>query len=184
MQFFWSNYMDSNLVDIAAGVTSMIATLIFVRLWNPRRIWRSEDERAADAALKNAAAPASPAKPVIADQMDDEWDVRKLQQTAPITSHSGGQIAKAWLPFAILSVFVLVWGLPTIKKAMGSATTPSFKTGGWEVPYLHKAVFRAQPVVAKPTAENAKFDFNWLTPPGTAPFLPPLFSPILLLSQP
>src|SRR6201981_2994328 len=23
-QFFWSNYMDSNLVDIAAGVTSMI----------------------------------------------------------------------------------------------------------------------------------------------------------------
>src|SRR5437879_1090239 len=184
MQFFWSNYMDSNLVDIAAGVTSMVATVIFLRFWKPKRIWRFEDEREADLALKNAAAPAAPGKPIIADQMDDEWDVRKLQQTAPITSHTGGQIAKAWLPFAILSVFVLVWGLPTIKKAMGSATTPSFKTGGWEVPYLHKAVFRAQPVVAKPTAENAKFDFNWLTATGTGCFLAAIFSGIILRVKP
>src|SRR5258708_11491762 len=115
-------------------------------------MWRLGGERAGDAALKNAAAPASPAKPVIADQMDDEWDVRKLQQTAPITSHSGGQIAKAWLPFAILSVFVLVWGLPTIKKAMWRATTPSFKTAGWECPDRHNAVFRPQPGCAQPTA--------------------------------
>src|SRR6201997_3158023 len=82
MQFFWSNYMDSNLVDIAAGVTSMLATVIFLRFWKPKRVWRFEDERASDLAAKTAAAPAAPAKPVIADQMDDEWDVRKLQQTA------------------------------------------------------------------------------------------------------
>src|SRR6202166_2905848 len=100
MQFFWSNYMDSNLVDIAAGVTSMVATVVFLRFWKPKRIWRFEDEREADLALKNAVAPAAPAKPIIADQMDDEWDVRKLQQTAPVTRHTGGQIAKAWLPFA------------------------------------------------------------------------------------
>src|ERR1700745_151706 len=48
MQFFWSNYMDSNLVDIAAGVTSMLATVIFLRFWKPKRIWRFEDEREAD----------------------------------------------------------------------------------------------------------------------------------------
>src|SRR6201988_2455395 len=75
MQFFWSNYMDSNLVDIAAGVTSMIATVIFLRFWKPKRVWRFEDERASDLAAKTAAAPAAPAKPVIADQMDDAWDV-------------------------------------------------------------------------------------------------------------
>src|SRR5258707_330175 len=132
IQFFWSNYMDSNLVDIAAGVTSMVATVIFLRFWKPKRIWRFEDEREADLAIKTAAA-AAPAKPIIADQMDDEWDVRKLQQTALITSHTGGQIAKAWLPFPILSVFVLVWGLPTIKIAMGEATTTSFKTRSSEV---------------------------------------------------
>jgi lactate permease len=63
---------------------------------------------------------------------------------------------------------------------MGRATTPAFKTGGWEVPYLHKAVFRAEPVVRKPTAENAKFDFNWLTATGTGCFLAALLSGIIL----
>jgi len=44
------------------------------------------------------------------------------------------------MPFAILSVFVLVWGLPTVKGAMNRATTPV-----WDVPYLHLAVTRAAP---------------------------------------
>src|SRR5258707_10462353 len=80
------------------------------------------------------------------------------------------------MPFAILSIFVLAWGLPSIKTAMGKATTPAFDKGGWEVPYLHKAVSRAQPVVAKPTPENAKFDFNWLTAVGTGCFLSALLA--------
>src|SRR6202162_4214935 len=42
-QWFWSNYVDSNLVDIAAGVFSMIATLLFLRFWQPKRIWRFAD---------------------------------------------------------------------------------------------------------------------------------------------
>src|SRR5277367_728070 len=153
-QFFWSNYMDSNLVDIAAGVVSMAATLIFLRFWQPKKVWRFADERDEDAA--------------------------KLVRKEVVTHYTGGQIAKAWLPFAILSLFVLMWGLPSVKAAMGKATTPAFKTGGWEVPYLHKAVLRAQPVVAKPTAENAKFDFNWLTATGTGCFLAALLAGALL----
>src|SRR6202171_5565977 len=49
-QWFWANYMDSNLVDIAAGVVSMVATLLFLRLWQPKRVWRFADERQEDAA--------------------------------------------------------------------------------------------------------------------------------------
>jgi lactate permease len=153
-QFFWANYMDSNLVDIAAGVVSLVVTLLFLRVWKPKKIWRFEDERAEDAA--------------------------KLERKEVVRQYTGGQIAKAWMPFAILSLFVLMWGLPSVKAAMGKATTPAFKTGGWEVPYLHKAVFRAQPVVAKPTAENAKFDFNWLTATGTGCFLAALLAGVLL----
>ena len=33
---------------------------------------------------------------------------------------------KAWTPFAILSLFVLIWGLPKIKLAMNQTTTPAF----------------------------------------------------------
>jgi lactate permease len=174
MQFFWSNYMDSNLVDIAAGVTSMIAMLLFLRVWKPKRVWRFEEERVIAAVTAT-----SPDREVV-DTMGDDWDVRQTAGAPAATSYTGGQIARAWLPFAILSVFVLLWGLPSIKTAMGKATTPAFKTGGWEVPYLHKAVFRAQPVVAKPTAENAKFDFNWLTATGTGCFLAAIFSGLIL----
>src|ERR1700723_538059 len=184
MQFFWSNYMDSNLVDIAAGVTSMIAIVVFLRFWKPKRVWRFEDEREIAPEANEAIASADPVRPVVEDTLGDEWDVRKLQQETPVAAHTGGQIAKAWLPFAILSIFVLLWGLPSVKAEMGRATTPAFKTGGWEVPYLHKAVYRAQPVVAKPTAENAKFDFNWLTATGTGCFLAALLSGIILGLKP
>jgi lactate permease len=151
-QWFWANHMDSNLVDIAAGVVSLVATLLFLRVWQPKTIWRFPDEPAIEAAAVRAA----------------------------VKQYSGGQIAKAWMPFAVLSIFVLLWGLPSIKTALNKATTPAFKTGGWEVPYLHKAVFRTQPVVAKPTAENAKFDFNWLTATGTGCFLAALVAGFLL----
>jgi lactate permease len=184
MQFFWSNYMDSNLVDIAAGLTSMIAIIVFLRFWKPKRIWRFEDEREALPTGRKVAAPADSVSPIVEDTMGDEWDVRELQKPVPAVRHTGGQVAKAWLPFAILSIFVLLWGLPAVKAAMGRVTTPAFKTGGWEVPYLHKAVYRAQPVVTKPTAENAKFDFNWLTATGTGCFLAALLSGVILGLKP
>ncbi|HWZ26256.1 MAG TPA: L-lactate permease [Verrucomicrobiae bacterium] len=158
VQYFWSNHVDSNLVDIAAGIASIIATLLFLRVWQPKRIWRFEDERGEDAA--------------------------KVKRGEFAVVHTPGQLAKAWMPFALLSMFVLLWGLPTIKTAMGKYTTPAFKTGGWAVPYLHQAVFRAQPVVMKPAAENAKFDLNWLTATGTGCFFAAVIAGLLLGLKP
>src|SRR5204863_5586724 len=45
-QFFWSNFLhDTNLVDIAGGLISLLITVVFLRLWQPKRIWRFEEER-------------------------------------------------------------------------------------------------------------------------------------------
>ncbi|MGC2465960.1 MAG: lactate permease LctP family transporter [Candidatus Acidiferrum sp.] len=183
-QFFWSNYMDSNLVDIAAGIVSLVSTLLFLRVWQPKRIWRFPEEREADAAIAAAAKAASAAstQTAVTDTMGDEWQIR--QKSLSGAHYSAAQVARAWLPFAILSIFVLCWGIPTFKNAMGKATTPAFASGGWEVPYLHKAVYRAQPVVAQPTAEAAKFDFNWLTATGSACFLAALISGLFLGLKP
>ncbi len=166
-QWFWANYMDSNLVDIAAGVVSMVATLIFLRFWQPKKIWRFADEEAVTAA----------------------------EARDSVRHFSGGQIAKAWMPFAILSLFVLVWGLLAVKLVMNKATTPSFKVvmadgkvrpgpPGWDWPYLHAKVFRAAPVVQKATAEAARFDLNWLTATGTGCFLAALFAGLILGLKP
>jgi len=164
-QWFWANHMDSNLVDIAAGVVSLIATMLFLRVWQPKRIWRFEDEREEDAA--------------------------KVARKEVVKQYTAGQTAKAWLPFAILSVLVLMWGLPSIKLAMNQRTTPAFKVtlpdgkprpgpAGWDWPYLHNKVFRTAPVVAKATPEGARFDFNWLTATGTGCFIAAILSGLLL----
>lgn len=172
MQYFWSNHVDSNLVDIAAGIFSLLATLVFLRVWRPKRIWRFAEER--DTKTNPA-----PEPEVVHAATGDEWQIASATRQ-PARNHTRSQVAKAWLPFAILSVLVLCWGLPSIKTALGRATTPHFAAGGWDVPYLHKMVLRASPVVAQPTAENAKFDFNWLTATGTACFLAALLSGVLL----
>ena len=176
--------MDSNLVDIAAGIVSLVSTLLFLRVWQPKRIWRFPEEREADAAIAAAAkaASAGSTQTAVTDTMGDEWQIR--QKSLAGRHYSASQTARAWLPFAILSIFVLCWGIPSIKNALGKATTPAFASGGWEVPYLHKAVYRAQPVVAQPTAEAAKFDFNWLTATGSACFLAALISGLILGLKP
>ena len=162
-QWFWANHMDSNLVDISAGVISLMVMLLFLRVWRPKTIWRFADEPAVDASSARNS----------------------------IKHYSARQIARAWMPFAILSIFVLCWGLPSIKTALNQATTPSFKVvtvdgkprpgpPGWDWPYLHGRVSRTAPVVAKPMPEAARFDFNWLTATGTGCFLAAILAGLLL----
>jgi lactate permease len=160
-QWFWANHMDSNLVDISAGAVSLLVMLLFLRIWQPKNIWRFADE------------------PIV------------HPSSARNSGYSGRQIARAWMPFAILSIFVLCWGLPSIKTALNQATTPSFKVvladgkvrpgpPGWDWPYLDGKVSRTTPVVTKPTPEAARFDFNWLTATGTGCFLAAIVAGLLL----
>jgi lactate permease len=182
-QFFWSNYVDSNLVDIMGGVVSIIAVVVFLRFWKPKKIWRFDYD-------KNAS-PLPPPTAEIADQFGGEWSAEKFDGYVKVRPYTAGQVLRAWMPFAILSVFVLLWGLPSIKLAMNRATTPAFRVvlvdgkprpgpPGWDVPYLHGAIYRAAPVVSKPTAEPARYDFNWLSATGTGCFFAAIVSGLLL----
>ena len=182
-QFFWSNRVDSNLVDIVGGVVSIAATVLFLRFWKPKKIWRFDYDKDA------VPLPQPTAK--IADQFGGEWSAEEFDGYVTASSHTPAQMMKAWMPFAILSVFVLLWGLPSIKLAINQATTPAFKVvmpdgkvrpgpPGWDVPYLHGEVFRAVPVVTKPTPEAARYDFNWLSATGTGCFLGAIVAGTLL----
>jgi lactate permease len=182
-QFFWSNHVDSNLVDIMGGVVSIIATVIFLHFWKPKKIWRFDYDG------KDAALPQPSEK--VRDQFGGEWKPEQFDGLTTVHKYTAGQVARAWMPFAILSIFVLVWGLPSIKLALNKATTPAFRVvlpdgkvrpgpPGWNVPYLHNAVFRSAPVVAKPTPEAARYDFNWLSATGTGCFLAAIVAGLLL----
>jgi lactate permease len=82
------------------------------------------------------------------------------------------QLALAWLPWMLLTVFILIWGLPAVKKSLNSVSAPEFK-----VAYLHNEVSRTPPIVPEPTLEKptkpeeAIFKLNWLSATGSGIFI-------------
>src|SRR5262249_39685069 len=144
MQWFWSNKMDSNLVDITAGLFSLLCTAVFLVFWKPKTIWRfSEDE--APAGGKAGAAVAS---------------------VSGGPGYSKARVSIPGIPFLIFPVFFFFWASPPLKPWINVHTTPAWtvtgpdgKTkpnGGCDTP-IHRKISRDKPVVAKPTPEGAKF---------------------------
>ena len=113
--------------------------------------------------------------------------------TVAATTHSGGELFAAWLPYLLLVVFVLAWGEADIKLAMNRwtdsllpASVPQSPTllNGLLVPGLHNLITRIPPVTPQPTPYAAVFELNWLTASGTACFLAVIATAILLRVKP
>ena len=105
---------------------------------------------------------------------------------------SRGEVARAWLPWLILSVIVFCWGTVTFKKmlntpekvfsSMATWSTPPSKitSPAFPVHGLNKLVERTPPVVAKNTKEPAVFNFNWLSATGTGIFIAAIISGLIM----
>ena len=106
--------------------------------------------------------------------------------------YSRGEVARAWLPWLILSVIVFCWGTMTGKKvmntpekvftSMASWSTPPSKITNPQFPVhgLNKMIERVPPVVPKPTKEAAVFGLNWLSATGTGIFLSGIISGLIM----
>src|SRR5207247_1210807 len=143
--------------DIAGGLASIAALALFCRVWQPSDIARSE---------RSTSDPMSPA-----------------------------MLRRAWMPWVFLSVAVTLWGLAPVKALLNGGPTglAAYRAGQrapispilspvWNVPLLHRAVFREFPVETSavdrtrmndPTyrgtrAEAAQFTLNWASATGTA----------------
>jgi lactate permease len=102
-------------------------------------------------------------------------DVTPATATVPVT----GSPAKAWLPWILLSVFVFLWGLPTVKNSLNDLFMAKFN-----VPGLHLAVTKVPPVAPEPEAEKAVFTFNALSTTGTALLLAGIVTGLCLKLKP
>ncbi|WP_416189377.1 lactate permease LctP family transporter [Neisseria sp. CCUG17229] len=106
------------------------------------------------------------------------FDGMKQPTRSQPSEYSSGQIIKAWSPFAILTVFVSVWTLKSVKSAL------SFATFQFEWPGLHNLVLKAAPIVDEPTPYAAVFKIDVLGAVGTAILLAALVSTVLLKMKP
>ena len=95
VQFLWSNYVGFELVDIVSSVASMVAGVIVIRLWRPERdLAVRAGHRGRPCVLRERVA-------LLGEPIPDELTVAR--------------VARAWMPFALLTVTVLIWGIPAIK---------------------------------------------------------------------
>jgi lactate permease len=132
------------LVDVVGGVVSLVCLALFLRVWRPRELWLFPDEEA-----------------------------------APVANPTGPQptrreLVLAWLPWALLTVAVLCWGLKPVKDELRRASLFV------EVPHLHLAVSRTAPVVRTAEPERAVYEFAWLAAPGTGIFVAAVLSACFL----
>ncbi|HSP62970.1 MAG TPA: L-lactate permease [Pyrinomonadaceae bacterium] len=141
-QFLVSNFHGPWLVDVVAAIVSIASLSLFLKLWQPKNNWRASEAR------PSGRAPASGA--------------RADARASDTVHNSKTEMFRAWLPWIILSVVVFVWGLPQTKGFLDGISAPKIPVHG-----LDKLVLRVPPVVAKPTAENAVFNFNFLSASGS-----------------
>jgi len=106
--------------------------------------------------------------------------------------YSRREVARAWLPWLILSVIVFCWGTVTGKRIMNTPekvftsmatwSTPPSKITSHQFPVhgLNKLIERVPPVVVKNTKEPAVFTLNWLSATGTGIFIAAIISGLIM----
>jgi lactate permease len=106
--------------------------------------------------------------------------------------YNRGEVARAWVPWVILSVIVFMWGTQTGKLWMNTpekvipstaswATKPSQITNPqFPVAGLHNNIERVPPVVLKATKEPAVFGLNWVSATGSGILLSAIISGLVM----
>ncbi len=192
-QFLVSNLHGPWLVDIIASLVSILSLVVLLRFWKPRTTWRfSHDTQEEESVISSARGGNPMASPIgggVMAVVRPTADEEALSEETPLASkpsstpvypkHNRREVLMAWMPWALLSVLVFIWGIPEVKTFFNNLSQFKFS-----IPQLDKAVFRAPPVVQKPAAEDAIFVFNWLSATGTGLFLTGILSGLLLGIKP
>lgn len=156
-QYLTSNFVGPELPDITAAIASLISLTILLKFWKPKHIFRfSPDDSQVDTAL----------------------DVTQKEH------YTAGQIAKAWSPFAILTVMVTIWSIKPFKDLFAKGGALNDLVISIKVPFLHQLVQKMPPVVADIQDYDAIFKFDWLSATGTAIIIAAIMSIIYLKLKP
>ena len=153
-EYLVSHYMGPELVGIISAIVSMASLIGFLRIWQPRKVWTS-------VSLRGHAADPVPSA------------------SGPATRNSTAAVVRAWTPWAILTVCVFIWGLPSVKTYFNSLFAPAFPIAG-----LHNLVQKVAPVVSKPTTEGAVYTLNLLSATGTGILVSAIIGALVMQYRP
>jgi L-lactate transport len=106
------------------------------------------------------------------------------ETTLKVESHSFAQVAKAWSPFAILTIFVTIWSIKPFKALFAKGGNLAWTVILRPVPMLDKLVIKMPPIVNGPTPYASVYTFDWLSATGTAILLAAVVSILVLHMKP
>ncbi|MEY8349373.1 L-lactate permease [Bacillus cereus] len=140
-QFITATFLGPELPDITSALVSLICLSLFLKVWQPKEIYQSNQANAEVAAATTASS------------------MPKL---------TAGKVVKAWSPFIILTVMVVIWSQGFFKALFAPGGALESLVLKFEVPGLHNLVMKAEPIVNKPTPYEAILKFDILSATGTA----------------
>jgi lactate permease len=139
-QFLLATYHGPWLAAPVAGLCAILALVTLLRFWRPRELCRFDAEGSLVAG--DEAGPAAEAH------------------------DPPRRVFQAWLPWGILTVFILVWGVPQLQVALDRIFAADF-----QMPWLHGMVRRMPPVdLANAAPLKAVFKFHIVSVIGSGIF--------------
>src|SRR5215468_5934092 len=100
-QYLISNFHGPWLVDVLSSVVSMGCLIAFLNYWRPQKVWTTTIPRGRQAALAAKEGTQDPGSTA---------DV--------LISPARAEVVKAWIPWLILSIAVILWGTPQFKTLL------------------------------------------------------------------
>jgi lactate permease len=97
------------------------------------------------------------------------------QESRSLCASTTATVLRAALPWIILTLCVVLWGMPSFSRWIDATTSLKFPIAG-----LDQISLRMPPAVPTPTAEAAVFNFNWLSATGTGIFIAALLAGLLM----
>ncbi|WP_171478423.1 L-lactate permease [Acinetobacter guillouiae] len=156
-QYLTSNFVGPELPDITASIASLVSLTILLKYWQPKHIFRFANED---------------------DSMSENLAEQKQQK------YSLAKIAKAWSPFAILTVMVTIWSVKPFKDLFTKDGALHDLVISIKVPYLHQMIQKMPPVVAEVKDYDAIYKFDWFSATGTAIIIAAIITIIFLKMKP
>ncbi|MED3612360.1 L-lactate permease [Bacillus wiedmannii] len=138
-QFITATFLGPELPDITSALVSLVSLSLFLKVWQPKEIYQSKEANSEVAAT-----------------------------TISMPKLTVGKVVKAWSPFIILTVMVVIWSQSFFKALFASGGALESLVFKFEVPGLHNLVMKAEPIVNKPTPYEAILKLDILSATGTA----------------
>ncbi|MFK4424615.1 L-lactate permease [Bacillus sp. RC51] len=140
-QFITATFLGPELPDITSALVSLVSLSLFLKVWQPKEIYQTKQANS---------------------------EVAAATTTTSMPKLTVGKVVKAWSPFIILTVMVVIWSQSFFKALFAPGGALESLVFKFEVPSLHNLVMKAEPIVNKPTPYEAILKLDILSATGTA----------------